>query len=161
MELFIRTKDGRMKTRKIVVLILITITLSSCNAYKMVNIGDVQKVDFKGMVNNKISLELQVPVSNPNTYKIKIKSMDLDVSINGSYIGKMKNPNQIIIPPKSNDIQVFIVDVYVKNALASMASLYKIRNSRSFEMEIIGTIKVKALVRGKTIQVSEKQQVSI
>jgi hypothetical protein len=42
-----------------------------------------------------------------------------------------------------------------------MSSLYKIRNSSSFEMEIDGTIKVKALLRGKTIQVKEKQRVSI
>lgn len=150
-----------MKIRNILILLLSTIILSSCGAYKMVNIGDVDKVDFKGMVNNKISLELQVPVSNPNGYKLKIKSMDLDVSINGNYIGKMKNANQIIIPAKSNEVQVFPVDIYVKNVLAGMSSLYKIRNSSSFEMEIDGTIKVKALLRGKTIQVKEKQRVSI
>ncbi|MCB2197268.1 MAG: LEA type 2 family protein [Bacteroidetes bacterium] len=150
-----------MKIKNILLLILSTIILSSCGAYKMVNIGDVEKVDFKGMVNNKISLELQVPVSNPNGYKLKIKSMDLDVTINGNYIGKMKIANQIIIPAKSSEIQVFPVDIYVKNVLAGMSSLYKIRNASSFEMEIDGTIKVKALLRGKIIQVKEKQQVRI
>lgn len=150
-----------MKTKNILLLILSVIILSSCSTFKMVNIGDVDKVDFKGMVNNKISLELHVPVSNPNGYKLKIKSMDMDVSINGNYIGRMKNADQIVIPAKSNEMQVFPVDIHVKNVLAGMSYLYKIRNSDSFEMEIVGAIKVKALLRGKTIQVKEKQQVSI
>ena len=150
-----------MKVKNVIILILFSVILSSCSSFKMVNIGNVDKVDFKGMVNNKISLELQVPVSNPNGYKIKIKSMDLDVSINGNYIGKMTSPDQIIIPAKSSEVQTLPVDIYVKNALAGMASFYKLRKAKSFEMEIVGTIKVKALLKGKTIQVSEKQHISI
>jgi len=146
---------------KILGILLLTIALSSCNAYKSVDIGDIENVSFKGMVDNKISLELLVPVSNPNGYRIKIKSMDLDVTINGSYTGKMEIANEIIIPAKSNEVQKFPVDIIVKNALASMSTLYKIRKSKSFEIEINGTIKVKALANIKTIKVSEKQTINI
>ena len=142
-------------------LILLTIVLSSCNAYKSVNIGYIENVNFKGMVDNKISLELQVPVTNPNRYKIKIKSMDLDVTINGNYLGKLKNTSEIIIPAKSDEVHNFLVDIYVKNALSSIASMYKLRKAKSLEMQIEGTIKVKALLNSKTIKVSEKQDVSI
>ncbi|MCK5171528.1 MAG: LEA type 2 family protein [Bacteroidales bacterium] len=142
-------------------LIILAVVLSSCNAYKSVSIGDIDNVNFKGMVDNKISLELQVPVTNPNGYKIKIKSMDLDVTVNGSYLGKLKNTSEIVIPAKSDEIQNFPVEIYVKNALASMASMYKLRKSKSVEMQIEGTIKVKALLNSKTIKVSEKQDVSI
>ena len=63
--------------------LLIIILFSSCNVYKSVNIGGVDDVDFKGMVDNKINLELKVPITNPNGYKNKITSMDLDVTVNG------------------------------------------------------------------------------
>ena len=149
------------KIKNIVGLIVLFIILSSCKAYKTVDIGDVNNVNFKGMADNKISLELSVPVTNPNAYKIKIKSMDLDVTINGKYLGKMKNADEIIIPAKSNDVQIFPVDIHVTNILASMSSLYKIRKSKSFEMQIEGTIKVKAFISSKTIEVSEKQSVTI
>ena len=147
--------------RKIIYILVTTVLLSSCSAYKSVNIGDVENVDFKGMVDNKISLELKVPVTNTNAYKIKIKNMDLDVTINGRYLGKMINAKEIVIPAKSDSVQVFPVDIQVRNILSSMSSLYKLRNSKSFEMQIEGTIKVKALMRSKTIKVSEKQHVSI
>ncbi|MCD4834350.1 MAG: LEA type 2 family protein [Bacteroidales bacterium] len=149
------------KIKNIAGLIVLFIILSSCDAYKSVDIGDIENVNFKGMVDNKISLELQVPVTNPNGYKIKIKSMDLDVTINGSYLGKLKNSSEIIIPAKSDEVHNFLVDIYVKNALSSIASMYKLRKAKNLEMQIEGTIKVKALLNSKTIKVSEKQDVSI
>ena len=141
--------------------LLITILFSSCNVYKSVNIGDVDNVDFKGLVDNKVNLELKVPVTNPNGYKIKITSMDLDVTVNGKYLGKMKNAEVITIPKKSDEIHNFPVNIYVKNLLGSMSVLYKMRKMKSFEMQIEGTIKVKAMLRSKTIEVSEKQRVSL
>ena len=146
---------------KIAGLIIIIIAISSCNVYKSINIGDIDNVSFKGMVENKISLKLQVPVSNPNSFKIKIKSMDLDLTLNGNYLGKMKNAKEIIIPPKSDQVQDLDVDIYVKNALSSMATLYRLRKANNVEMQIDGTIKIKALLKTKSIKVSEKQIVSI
>lgn len=142
-------------------LVLIVIVLSSCKVYKTVDIGDVNNVDFKGLVDNRVRLDMKIPISNPNVYKIKIKSMDLDLKINGNYIGKMTIVDEIVIPPKSEDIQDFPVEIIVKNPFASMAVMYKIRSAKSFEMEINGTIKVKALINTKTIEVSEKQRVSL
>ena len=113
------------------------------------------------IVNNKVNLELKVPVTNPNGYKIKITSMDLDVTINGKYLGKMKNAEVITIPKKSDEIHNFPVNIYVKNLLGSMSVLYKMRKMKSFEMQIEGTIKVKAMLRSKTIEVSEKQRISL
>ncbi|MDA3954541.1 MAG: LEA type 2 family protein [Bacteroidales bacterium] len=149
------------RIRNLIPLLLVVFVLSSCSIYKAVDIGDVDNVDFKGMVDNKVNLNLKVPISNPNGYKIKIKSMDLDLKINGKYIGKMTIANDIVIPSKSEEAQDFPVEIIVKNPLGSMATLYKIRNAKSFEMEINGTIKVKALINSKIIKVSEKQRVKL
>ena len=154
-------KKNNMKIKKIIGLVVISMILSSCNSFKSVDIGDVNGVNFKGMVDNKISLELQIPISNPNGFKIKIKSMDLNVTVNGNYIGEMKNANEIVIPSKSEEVHNVVVDIYMKNALAGMATFYRMRKSKSFEMEIDGTIKAKAFLKNKTIKVSEKQTVSI
>lgn len=142
-------------------LVIVVFILSGCSIYKSVDIGDVNNVNFKGMNDNKVILNLKVPISNPNGYKIKIKSMDLDLKINGSYIGKMTIENDIVIPPKSDEVQEFPVIIIVRNPLASMATMYKMRKSKSFDMEMEGDIKVKALIRSKTIKVSEKQRVKL
>lgn len=58
-------------------------------------------------------------------------------------------------------MQIFPVDVHVKNMMGSMSMFYKLRNSKSVEMQIEGKIKVKALMRTKTIKVNEKQMISL
>lgn len=150
-----------LRLKKLLGLIIIVVVFTSCNAYKTINITGVENVEFKGMVDNKISLELKVPIENPNWYKIKIKSMDFDVRVNGSYLGKMKNSKEIIIPAKSDSLQVFPVEIHVKNFLSSMSTLYKLRNASSVDMEIKGKMKVRALFSGKTIKISERQRVSL
>ncbi len=149
------------RPQSIIGIILLIFILNGCNAYKSIDIGDIENVNFKGMVNSKISLELSIPITNPNGYKIKIKSMDLDVSIDGKYLGKLKNTNEIIIPAKSDEVQNILVDIHIKNMLSGMSSFYKISNSKSFKMQIEGTIKAKAFLSSKTIKVSEIQDVSL
>jgi LEA14-like dessication related protein len=149
------------RVKAIIPLILIIIALSGCNVYKSVDIGDINNVEFKGIVDNKVNLNMEIPITNSNGFKIKIKSMDLDLKINGNYIGKMTIANEIIIPPKSEEIHKFPVEIIVKNPLASMAVMYKLRKAKSFEMEINGPIKVKAFISSKTIKVSEKQTVRL
>lgn len=149
------------KKLNIVVFILFVGLLSSCSIYKQVDIGGVNNVDFKGMVDNKVKLQLKVPIENPNAYKLKIKDMDLDVHINGKYLGKMKNSKEIVVEKKSNQVQDFPVEIHVKNMLGSMGLFYKLRKSSSVEMKIEGTIKVKAVMRTKTIKVSEVQNISL
>jgi len=151
----------KLKLKSTLLLLSISILFNACSIYKSVDIGGVDNVDFKGMVDNKISLQLKVPIKNPNGYKLKITDMDLDVTINGKYLGKMKNSKTITIPKKSDEVQIFPVDVHVKNMLTSMSMFYKLRKMKSAEMQIVGTMKVKALMRSKTIDISEKQTISL
>jgi LEA14-like dessication related protein len=150
-----------LKLKGALIILSLSLLLSACSVYKSVDIGGVDKVDFKGMVDNKISLQLKVPIKNPNAYKLKITDMDLDVTINGKYLGKMKTSSDIIIPKKSDEVQIFPVDVHVKNMLGTMSMFYKLRKMKNVEMQIEGTMKVKALMRSKTIDISEKQTISL
>ncbi|MBI9055573.1 MAG: LEA type 2 family protein [Bacteroidales bacterium] len=150
-----------LKLKGALIILSLSLLLSACSVYKSVDIGGVDKVDFKGMVDNKISLQLKVPIKNPNAYKLKITDMDLDVTINGKYLGKMKTSSDIIIPKKSDEVQIFPVDVHVKNMLGTMSMFYKLRKMKNVEMQIVGTMKVKALMRSKTIDISEKQTISL
>ena len=70
-------------------LVLIILSLSSCSVYKSIDVGDITDVKFRGMTDNKILLDLKIPITNPNNFNLKIKSLDLDISVNGKYMGKM------------------------------------------------------------------------
>ena len=150
-----------MKNKSVILLISVLIFFSGCNAYKSIEIGEIKAFKFKGLTDNIVTLDLNIPIKNLNAFNLKVKSMDLDISVNGKYIGKMTNPSKIIIPKNLDGIQIFPVQIEVKNILASSMTFYKLKNAKNIEIQIEGKIKVKALLHSKTIVVSEKRNVDI
>jgi len=142
-------------------LVVIILLLSSCSVYKSVDVGNISDVNFRGMVDNKISIELKVPVKNPNNFNLKIKKIDLDVTINGKYLGKMKNDTLIVIPKNFDGIKIFPVEIEVANILSSAMSFYKLKNAKQIDIAIEGTIVARSFLHRKTIKVSEKQKVKL
>jgi len=150
-----------MKKKSILLFISILILLSGCNAYKSVEIGEIKDFKFKGLTDNIVTLDLNIPIKNMNGFNLKVKSMDIDISVNGKYVGKMTNPSKIIIPKNFDSIQTFPVQIEVKNILASSMTFYKLKNAKNINIQIEGKIKVKALLHSKTIDVSEKKNINL
>lgn len=151
------------KQSAILLLIFITLffVLSGCSSFKEITIGEIENINFKGMENNRVGIELAAPVTNPNNLKIIIIDMDLDISINGKHLGKMTNLQKIIIPSRSEEIQIFPVQIELANMLSGALYLYRIRNMKTFEMHINGHIKARSFLHFKTIDVNEKQMVNL
>ena len=140
---------------------VIILVVSGCSVYKSIDVGKISDVNFRGMVDNKISLELKVPVKNPNNFNLKIKEIDLDVTINGKYLGKMKNDTLIVIPKNFDGVKVFPVEIEVANILSSAMSFYKLKRAKQLDIAIDGNIVARSFLHNKTIKVSEKQTVGL
>ncbi|MFO7842200.1 MAG: LEA type 2 family protein [Bacteroidales bacterium] len=145
---------------QIVSILLLTIILSGCSSIKEIKIGEVKDVRIKSIVNNLVGLELDLPVTNPGNARIKIIAVDFDVSVNGKHLGKMTNPETIIIPSNHDDILTFPVQIELSNFLAGALSMYRLRNMKEFEMHITGQLKGRSFLYPKTIEVDEKHSVS-
>ncbi|MGE0088341.1 MAG: LEA type 2 family protein [Bacteroidales bacterium] len=141
--------------------VIITMLFTACNVYKMVDVGDVNDVKFRGMEGNKLSLDLKVPISNPNNFKLKIKSLDFDISVNDRFIGKMKNDTLITVPKHFDGVQSFPVYVQLDNLLSNAMMLYKLKKEKQVEIKVEGKLIVRSFLHYKKIKVSEKQTVDI
>jgi LEA14-like dessication related protein len=149
------------KNKIALLLFSIILLLSGCNVYKSVEVGDINDVKLKGMVDNRITLDLKVPINNPNNFKLRIKELDLDISVNGKYLGKMKNDTLITIPKKYDGVTTFPVEIQVENILSSAMSFYKLKNAKQVEILIEGKIIAKSFLHRKTIKVSERQTINL
>lgn len=150
-----------LKNKITLQLFVLILLLSGCNVYKSVEVGDINDVKLRGIVDNKINLDLKVPINNPNNFKLKIKNIDLDISLNGRYLGKMTNDTLITIPKKYDGIATFPVEIQVENILSSAMSFYKLKNAKQVEILIEGKIIAKSFLHRKTIKVSEKQTIDL
>ncbi|MFO7829267.1 MAG: LEA type 2 family protein [Bacteroidales bacterium] len=142
-------------------IIIISFIFSGCSSFKDIEIGEIENVEFKGLYNNLAGLELTIPVSNPNNFKINIIDMNLDISINGKHLGKMTNLQKVVIPSRSEGSLIFPLQVELSNMLSGVLSLYKLRNTKNFEVQINGSIKARSFLHFKTIDVNEKHMVNL
>ena len=145
----------------ITIIIVITFILSGCSSVKDIEIGEIENVEFKGLYNNLAKLELTIPVSNPSNFKINIIDMNLDISINGKHLGKMTNLQKVVIPSRSEENLIFPVQIELSNLLSGALSLYKLRNTKNFEMQVNGSIKARSFLHFKTIDINETHMVNL
>ncbi len=141
--------------KKIIYLIFLTLIFNSCAMYKIVDIGSVSDVDFKGIKNNIISLDISLPIKNPNLYSIKIKSVNLDLYVNDKLFGKIKNNNNIKFAAKSNNTYSLPVDVEMKSVLSGALQMINLSNSKNIKVRIKGNVKARGLIFVKKIEVDE------
>ena len=146
---------------KIFFIILLTLLFNSCTMYKIVDIGSVNDVDFKGLKSNNINLDISLPINNPNLYPIKIKSVDLDLYVNDKLFGKIKNNNDIKFAAKCNETYLLPIDVEIKNVLSGALQMINLSNSEKIKIRIKGNVKARGLIFVKKIEVDENSVIDL
>jgi LEA14-like dessication related protein len=84
----------------------LALLLTSCLSYKEVvmhNIADVEvrKLDLKG-----VDLTAHVRLENPNGYRIHVKDPDVDLYLNGTFVGKGMLDSTLVLDRRSSRIYV-------------------------------------------------------
>jgi len=136
--------------------------LSSCT-YQDVEVIEVVDVQVKSFSANRIEAVIFVKIKNPNGYKIKIVDSDLDLYINNSKMGKAKLTKRVVIPAKSETIQEVGVEAKVGNLLSAggIGGILSLIGSQSINLRVKGTIKAKAFVITKKVDVDFDKRVQL
>lgn len=120
-----------------------------------IEIGDVEKVRFMGIKNNSISVEVSIPISNPNIYGFRITSIDIDVYSDNEIVGKINEIAKIKIPAKSAVSPTILFSYEFSDLLSGGLTLLKIYASKQMNLSLKGSITAKAFVASKTIYINE------
>ena len=83
-------------------LLLGTLLLTSCLSYKDVVMHDIVDVELKKLDARGVSLTALVKLENPNGYRIHVKDPDVDLYLNGTYVGKGYLDTNLVLPKRSN-----------------------------------------------------------
>lgn len=91
-------------------------TLIGCKEPK-----ELEYRDFKNLSTEKLgfatsTIKLELVYFNPNNFGLELKRTDLDIFINGTYLGHTAQEHQIHIPRKGVFDLPLLIDVDMKNA---------------------------------------------
>lgn len=142
-------------------LVLLSIISVSCFEIKPVEVGDIQGIRINKLSGKSISLDVLLPINNPNTFKFKITDINLDIVINNVNLGKVKNIDKVTVPARSNQIYSFLVEVEFSKILTGAISLFKYLMESQAKVKLTGHIKVRAFFISKTIKVNEEKTVKL
>lgn len=148
-----------MKTYIIGCFILI---FTSCNIYKEVEVKEVRDVRLTEFGTDGLKAEVDVLVENPNSFKLKVTDSDLDVSVNGTNVGKVKLGEKLIIDKSSTNLYTLHFksdyDDLSPQFLQSLITLIFVNYA---EFSAQGYVKGRALMVSKKVKVDLKEKVNL
>ncbi len=144
------------------VLFLIALFSYSCNLYKPVTTGKVSGIKLDKLSKESLRIKILIPVENPNSYKIKIKDYNFDLSLNNYKLGKASSYSKTSIAKKSNKIVEFPVEIkFNGNLFSGVMALLSAFSKGKIKINAKGEIKVRALIVNKKIKINENNSVKI
>lgn len=119
--------------------VILTLLLSSCSTPK-----ELEYRDFKNFTINKVGFasstaKMDMIYYNPNNFQLQLKKTDLDIYINGVFLGHSTQEYQITIPKKDQFIIPVVLIVDMKNLLKN--SLTALLNKQVM-VKVTGSVRV-------------------
>lgn len=145
--------------RRTLFLLFISILMTGCLSIKDVKVGDVEGIKVNKFKNSKLSLDILLPIENPNYFKLKISEINVKVSLRGKEIGEITNVDNIIIPAKSNQTHTFSIDLEFSNVLLGTVAFINSLSGNKVKLQLDGYIEVKSFIFKRKIYIKEDKLV--
>lgn len=117
------------------------LVFAGCSGFKEVTVGNIKKLEVKGFENNKLALQIVIPINNPNPYRVKIKDSGIRVMNGGTELGKVSQMDKFAISGNTSrdyPVNVTLELTGLKNS--NVFTLYRVLNN-STDLRISGVIK--------------------
>ncbi len=80
---------------------LLPLFMGSCLSYKEVVLHDVRDLEVKRLDTKGAAFQVEAVIENPNNYRIKALDPDVDLYLNGTFIGKGLLDSTIVLEKRS------------------------------------------------------------
>lgn len=85
-----------------ILLLTLALLLTGCLSYKEVAMHEIVDVEMRKLDGKGLALTALVKLENPNGYRIHVKDPDVDLYLNGTYVGKGYLDSTVVLPKRSN-----------------------------------------------------------
>jgi len=134
------------------VLVLITTISVSCASFQEIKINNIGNVTLKGINNNVVTFDITASIENPNSYRIKVKPLELTVMLGDQMeLGKVKPMGRLVIDKKSTKNYTISVPIEVSNIL-SLGSAFNMFSGKTPDIRLTGKVRASTWLYGKTFE---------
>lgn len=151
-----------LKLKSVLVLIVISITLTSCFKYEEVVMKEVTNVSVNSFSANNIEIKVDMRIINPNNYKISIVDSDLELFVKNKKVGTSKIKDKIELPKNSDETHQIVVKTTVEDMIGTaIPVILSVLFEDSVDLQVKGEIKAHAKSLSKSFPVDFKERVKL
>lgn len=150
-----------MKKRIFAISFFVFLFLVSCSPVEEVRIGPATGIEINGFSGKQVSFKVMVNIENPNRQSFTLRTLDLDVLLNGRYIGKIKSTEKVNIPKRSSKVYTFPLSAELKSLSLSVFALADLFLHRYIDVELKGMAKINSGLMRKKIPINEQEKIRL
>ena len=150
-----------MKMRVLAISGFLFLLVVSCSTFEEVRIGPATGIEINGFSGKQVSFKVMVNIENPNRQSFTLRTLDLDVSLNGTYIGKIKSVEKVNIPKRSGKVYTFPLSAELENLSLSVIALADLFLHRYIDVELKGMAKNYSGLMRKKIPINEQEKIKL
>ena len=150
-----------MKKRIFELLVFLFFFVVSCSPVEEVRIGPATGIEINGFSGKQVSFKVMVNIENPNRQSFTLNTLDLDVLLNGIYIGKIKSTEKVNIPKRSGKVYTFPLSAELNSLSLSVFALADLFLHRYIDVELKGMAKINSGLIRKKILINEQEKIKL
>ncbi len=126
--------------KKIFLALALAISVSACN-YSDIEFKGINGLSNTSFTKEKVGATVNLSIANPNKFNIKIKPSELDLTVNGVYLGKVQLKEKVKLTKKvTNQVDV-PVEIHLDKGILMKLAAIGMKGLNSLEVNIKGDIK--------------------
>jgi LEA14-like dessication related protein len=149
----------KTKSQNFLVVGLIAILFSSCDAFSEVEVGEIKDFRLNGFSNNALLVTIILPVTNPSGYPITLVDIDTRIFINDMYLGQLNSEEKLLIPSRSKNNYEMKFNIRVANFFGTALTLMNMKAGQQIRVRLEGTLKARSLLITRKIPIDENRTV--
>lgn len=148
--------------RWLIIVFFALLIAPSCNVYKEVEVSEVKEVRIIRFDQDAVEAEVELVINNPNWYRVVLLESDVDVFINGKEVGKLQLKEKVILANKTSSTRTIVMTGdYDEISSGFLDNLLTLLFANTAKFEVIGTMKGRALMISRKVDVKEETELDI
>ena len=143
--------------KRVGLLFLLVLSLSSCGIYKELEFKGVNDVSF-AKSKDCDPICLSIDVYNPNTFNITLKNAEGFVELSSKELGVLKLENEAKLTANNITTIDLMVSPNESNLISMLLNSIGLIYSRNIEFKVYGDLKVKVLGIAKSIKFDQTKK---
>jgi len=144
-----------MKKQILAISFFVFLFFVSCSTFEEVRIGPATGIEINGFSGVMVNIE------NPNRQSFTLRTLELDVSLNGTYIGQIKSTEKVNIPKRSGKVYTFPLSAELESSSFNVLALTDLFLHRYINVELKGIAKINSGLMRKKIPVNEQEKIKL